>query len=249
MKSDLPFVSCLMPTKNRRQFIPSAAKMWQAQDYPNRELIIIEDGDDNVSDLIPRSRVPIDTTRPNDHFDSVALGPSKYRISYCRFEGTLGAKLNYGAQIAAGSILFNWDDDDFNSPKRISQQVTHMQLSRKPFVGMSSLIFYHEGDPDGWEYTGDAWYAPGSTHCYTKEYALAHPRPDRTVGEDSEAVELANKLGALSSVSGLTSLVARDHESNCSRRHTKSEFELLKRMTCDNFRLVPLSLFAETVTI
>lgn len=223
-----------MPTKHRRQFVPIALRIFALQDYQNRELIVIEDGADDVRDLIP-------------------VDP---RITYHRFIGTLGAKLNYGAQVATGDVLLNFDDDDFMSPTRISDQVTHMRITGKPFVGMSSLIFHKEGDPHGWEYTGDAWYAPGSTHCYTREYALANPRPDLTVGEDNVAAERAKELGAISTISGLRCLVARDHAGNCSARlandTVKTEMqELVIRLReeglIDQYKKIPYEKFRATV--
>lgn len=245
----LPFVSCLMPTKNRRKFIPAALKMWAAQDYPKKELIIVEDGDDDISDLQStlRVKVKIDTTRHSD--------PDIAHIEYHRFEGTLGAKLNYAAKVAHGEICINWDDDDFMAPNRISAQIAHMQLTGKPFVGMSSLIFHQEGDDFGWEYTGDAWYASGSTHCYTREYALAHPRPDQTVGEDNVSVEQAAKLGALSTVSGLTCLVARNHPGNCSARIGAETTDPMQLLTIrlrdegllDQYKKIPLDRFRATI--
>ena len=42
-----------MPTRNRRAFVGQAIAYFQRQDYPARELIIVDDGDDPVGDLIP----------------------------------------------------------------------------------------------------------------------------------------------------------------------------------------------------
>ena len=41
-----------MPTHNRRMFVPKAIEYFLRQDYPNRELIILDDGDDRVDDLL-----------------------------------------------------------------------------------------------------------------------------------------------------------------------------------------------------
>ena len=42
-----------MPTHNRRPFVAQAIVYFLRQDYPNRELIIVDDGTDPVADLIP----------------------------------------------------------------------------------------------------------------------------------------------------------------------------------------------------
>jgi hypothetical protein len=46
-----PLISCIMPTFNRRAFVPLSLKCFAYQDYPNRELIIVDDGDDSIADL------------------------------------------------------------------------------------------------------------------------------------------------------------------------------------------------------
>lgn len=227
-----------MPTMNRRAFIPRALAMFMAQDYPGTaELIVLEDGDEDCSDILAGAE-----SMSDGHFSRIGA-----KIIYGRFGGTLGAKLNEGARVASGDICINFDDDDWNAPNRISTQVEHMRLSGKSVVGFSSLIYYASGDPHGWEYTGDAWYASGSTHAYRRDYILAHPRPDKTVGEDNDWIAQAKTLNAVSTISGTTCLVASDHPENCSARVIPGLDRDFIRSTADNFRKVPLSEFALTI--
>jgi hypothetical protein len=44
-----------MPTYNRRHFVPRAIEYSLRQDYPNKELIVVDDGHESVSDLVPNS--------------------------------------------------------------------------------------------------------------------------------------------------------------------------------------------------
>jgi len=71
---DQPLISCILPTYNRRGFLPHAIHYFLRQDYPNKELLIVDDGADAVGDLIPADP----------------------RIRYIRLPQkiTLGAKLN-----------------------------------------------------------------------------------------------------------------------------------------------------------
>jgi hypothetical protein len=196
-----------MPTTAARaKFWPRALAMFAAQDWPNRELVTVDD---------------------------------------VVFAGTIGAKLNYGAQVASGEILIRWDDDDWNAPNRITTQVRHMQLTGKPVVGFSSLTYHREGTDYGWEYTGDAWYASGSTHCYTREWALAHPMANKSLSEDNDFVAEAHRLNALSTMSGQSVLVACTHDANTSPRQDHGLGDLI--YTADNFRRVPLAEFAAIV--
>lgn len=230
-----------MPTKSRRAFIPRALDMFEAQEWPNKQLIIVADGED-ISDLLP-----LDIGWKKFHRMPGGDVMENGSILHVRYEGTLGAKLNFAAQVADGGICINWDDDDWNAPNRISTQVAHMRLTGKPVVGFSSLIYHAEGTAYGWEYTGDAWYASGSSHCYTREWILAHPRPDMTVGEDGVFADEAKSMGAISNLSGTTCLVACDHTTNCSARNFDSETYELVRETADNFRKVPFAEFSATI--
>src|SRR5260221_301127 len=46
-----PMVTCIMPTANRRPFVAQAIRYFLAQDYPEKELVIVDDGSDSVADL------------------------------------------------------------------------------------------------------------------------------------------------------------------------------------------------------
>ena len=52
-----PFVSVIVPTYNRRRFIPHLIANFKAQDYPQEhmELVVFDDGTDKVKDLFDAS--------------------------------------------------------------------------------------------------------------------------------------------------------------------------------------------------
>lgn len=80
-----------MPTADRRQFIPRAVEYFLRQDYPNRELIVVDDGSDAVADLMP-----------NDA-----------RVRYLRLDAkhTDGARRNIAREQARGEVIAHWDGD------------------------------------------------------------------------------------------------------------------------------------------
>src|SRR5690242_6781724 len=94
-----PLVTCIMPTYNRRLFVPRAIEYFLRQDYVNRELIIIDDGIDAVGDLIPEHEA-IRYVRVNERV-------------------TVGAKRNLACEQARGAIIAHWDDDDWHAPHRL----------------------------------------------------------------------------------------------------------------------------------
>lgn len=50
----MAMVSCIMPTANRRALVPAAIEMFLRQTYADKELIIVDDGEDSIADLVPR---------------------------------------------------------------------------------------------------------------------------------------------------------------------------------------------------
>src|SRR5262249_46735518 len=46
-----PLISCIMPTRDRRRFVPLTLGCFQSQDWPHRELVVVDDGSDPVGDL------------------------------------------------------------------------------------------------------------------------------------------------------------------------------------------------------
>lgn len=51
-----PLASCIMPTYDRRRFVPQANKYFLRQGYSNKELIILHDGAKTFSELEKRPR-------------------------------------------------------------------------------------------------------------------------------------------------------------------------------------------------
>src|SRR5712691_6677735 len=103
-------VSCIMPTADRRGFVPRAVACFLAQDYAERELIILDDGADSVADLVP-----------NDE-----------RVTYLRVDARLplGTKRNRCIEASRGELIMHWDDDDWHAAHRISVQVAQLQAQQ-----------------------------------------------------------------------------------------------------------------------
>lgn len=163
-----PLVSCLMPTADRRVFVPRAIDYFLRQDYPNRELLIIDDGSDPVADLVPEDP----------------------RIRYLRLDSrqSLGSKRNLACREAKGDVLMHWDDDDWHAPHRISYQVAELGRTGAQLCGLDRLLFF---DPEGgkaWRYAYPSrsrkWLA-GGTFCYTRELQRRYPFPHVDIGEDN----------------------------------------------------------------
>jgi len=166
-----PKVSCIMPTANRAEFMPSAIRNFANQDYPNKELIIVDDG-----------------IQPIDHLVDKSL-PIKY--SYDLSPKKIGAKRNIACQIAEGEIIMHWDDDDWYSPNWISSQVACLKSSEVDICGLNQIQFYSPSLNKYWllknENSKRPWLS-GQTLAYYRSFWQQHPFKDLQHGEDDDFV-------------------------------------------------------------
>jgi len=107
-----PLVSCIMPTYNRRAFVPHAIRFFLEQDYDNKELLIVDDGTDSIKDLVP----------------------GHPQIRYINFSKTmtLGEKRNFCVKEGRGDLIMHWDDDDWYPQDRIRRQVERAPPHSRP---------------------------------------------------------------------------------------------------------------------
>ena len=200
-------VSCLLPTANRRAFVPQAIGYFLAQDYANKELLIVDDGTDPVGDLLPGDD----------------------RIRYLRIENrmTLGAKRNLACQEARGDLIAHWDDDDWMAAWRLSYQVQSLIESQAEVCGLSKLWFYEPARHQAWQYVyphNQKFWVAGATLCYRKSFWRENPFPNINIGEDTRFIwnSRSRKLLALDH---LNFYVAMIHAANtCPKRTQDSRY-------------------------
>jgi hypothetical protein len=237
-----PTISVLIPTRNRKRFMAAAIESFLRQTWINKELIIIEDGDEDCRDLLPpQSR--LDAMQWEGHDD---IGTW---VRYFRLDGTVGAKLNFGAQQARGEYCARFDDDDWQAAARLEGQFNLAQMTGKAVVVCGSVAHYIAGSPEAYEHTGDVWAAGGASHFFRREYALQHPYPDNSFGEDWEFALRAYQHGELAAISGVTWVVAQIHPDNTSPRAFSDPKERDFLLTSDNWRLVGLDQIRSIVSL
>lgn len=107
-EDDLPSVSVITITRDRRAFIPLAKYCFIAQSYPENKLewVIVDDGKDQIKDMV--------TDIPN--------------VKYVLVDEplTIGAKRNLAIKNASHDVLVMMDDDDVYPNNSILARVAHM---------------------------------------------------------------------------------------------------------------------------
>ena len=163
-----PLVSCIMPTAGRRAWVPHALDYFARQDYPDRELLVLDDGDDRVEDLVPDDP----------------------RIRYVGLDErlVLGTKRNRACELARGEIVVHWDDDDWHAPHRLSYQVEQLERHGAAVCGIRRVLYVDPARHAAWRYdhlgSSQSWVA-GNALAYRRSVWEEQRFPAVQVGEDS----------------------------------------------------------------
>lgn len=167
MKSDGIEVSCLLPTRARRQWLPGAVVGFLRQRVAAAELVILsEDG------------CPASLLRLSPRLRHVA----------CPAGLPLGEKRNLACAAARGRYLVHWDDDDLPSSGRVLRQLRTLAAIGCGLTGSSRVHFREAASGRCWEYeygAPDRPWVHGATLAYTRAYWRRHPFPAVPFGEDN----------------------------------------------------------------
>ncbi len=103
-----------MVTRNRLSLAERAVRCFAEQSYPNRELVVVDDGD-------------IRCRRALERFAAEGGARDLIRFVAPEVKGlALGALRNLSMDRANGEVLCQWDDDDFSHPSRLDAQMATM---------------------------------------------------------------------------------------------------------------------------
>lgn len=110
-----------MPTYGRSKYVPEAIWCFLEQDYPKKELIVLNDCTQQV----------YEGELPDVRFVNV---PSRF--------ATLGEKRNAAIELAQGDVILVWDDDDLYLPWRLSLSWAEMCRHQTPFYRPAEFLAY-----------------------------------------------------------------------------------------------------------
>lgn len=207
-----PLVSCMCLTMpGREEFLKIAVDCYEKQTYPYRELILISG---------------------NGYLHSKTSPYSPTGFVWVKADGQsypLGDKRNAAVRMANGQVIVHWDDDDYSDPGRIEDQLEALRMYRKAVFGYRSMDFL-DLTTGLWHHIGKGRsdIEPfGTSLCYLRSWALAHPFPSLQVQEDVEFIRVAAQHNEVCSEDGFWMMYATAHPGNTSPRTNMARFPVV----------------------
>lgn len=194
IEKPLPLISCLMVTANGRfEHLKRSVQCYLDQIYPNKELVIVNEGSLEYQNQITQ------------HIQT--LNRTDIRTEFLCNQYTLGGLRNISIALANGDIFVQWDDDDFNTPNRLTTQYSFLYRHPKVQVCYFSdqLHYYFQTKEIYWEdwgkylSGGNIKYKliPGTIMAYKKDLQARYPSSGAKcrTGEDTVFSNQLLRLG------------------------------------------------------
>lgn len=228
---DLPTVSILTPTYNRKIFKDLMLRNWNAIDYPRNKLewIIVDDSQEG------RGLNPRDFQQPNIRYLRI---PKKI---------TIGKKRNFLASLAKHQILVHFDDDDYYPPESVVARVKCILNSNKQCTGCTKTLCYdllHDQTFEAYDPSDDDFNKPctisESSMAYTKEFWLQGKYNDNdTRGECLNFIQ--NRHDQIVEIPYIFVVTQLSHSNNTIKRWMTGDTKHTVQFT-DNIPLMDLML-------
>jgi glycosyltransferase involved in cell wall biosynthesis len=192
--NDTLLVSAIMPVYGQREMVKIALTSFLSQDWPNKELIVIDDSPEEMRSLFAPVACVVYVHPP----ERMKIGP----------------KRNVACRNASGKIIVHFDSDDWSAPNRITDQVNRLLKSGKAVSGYHSMLFWDGAE--AFNYKGCEDYSLGSGLCYRKEFWRTHNfvSEDHRRWEDNVFVQAARNENEIVAVDAGKLMVARIHPGN-----------------------------------
>ncbi|UYZ21608.1 glycosyltransferase [Mesobacillus jeotgali] len=131
-------VSIILPTYNRASHLKEALESLISQTYKNKEIIVVNDGSTDDTELI--------------------LSEYQHLITYIsKKNGGKSSAINLGMESATGKYIWIFDDDDIALPKKLEVQIRKFQENKSVGLIHTSTIYFQK-ENDSLAYSG-VWSA------------------------------------------------------------------------------------------
>lgn len=201
-------VTALCPTFNRRKYIPTSIALFLNQTLASSELLILDDSYDSVKDLVP--------VHPRIRYARVERG--SFPDNFFGHDGRMliGAKRNLACELANGEFIAHWDDDDWQAPGRLADQVAQLEKFNKQVLTYHNILYWNEPGQYACRCFPSAGLRAihGATLCYRKSWWQEHKFPPIGGGEDTEFGLKAQAQKQLLITDAKELMVVRAHGNN-----------------------------------
>jgi glycosyltransferase involved in cell wall biosynthesis len=160
-----------MVTADRPNLMRRAVRCYKRQTYPHRELVVVDDGETDLT--------PVLEPLTDQEVTYVRLDPDANHV--------LGALRNVALDKACGKYLTQWDDDDWYHAERLEQQVDVLNDGADACALSGTLM--HLDNPEYFKHPYIGFLedgVPGSI-MHRRDEAVRYPRMSRA--EDTEYLE------------------------------------------------------------
>lgn len=206
---DLPNITVITPTYNRRDLFYIALKNMSDTIYPRHKIkwIIIDDSDDptqDITDLLPKS----------DNITHIKLTDKHY---------TVAEKRNIGASKARTAIILHMDDDDYYPPESfLARTKLLLKYTDIGCVGSSKLGTYDIINNASSVSTDGPLTLSEASMAYRKEFWIRQKfNPETKKGEQYDF--LANRFNEVMDMPFQFNLFAITHTTNITQKERSTE--------------------------
>ncbi len=166
-----PTISCLCVTRCRVTELKRAVACFHAQDYPNKELcLVIEDDDQDTVAYVK------ELNHPSISVKILSTNPKL----------TLGELRNVSLAMASGDYFCQWDDDDWYHPSRLSYQLACAMKNRKAASVLPRWLIFDQVEDQAYCSNVRLW--EGSLLCKKDILPNANVYKSEQKGEDSALI-------------------------------------------------------------
>lgn len=184
-----PLISGICITRGKPAMLQMAINCFLGQTYPNKELIIIYENDDQ----------PTVEFIASSNFDKQIIPIGLNRTS----ERKLGALRNYGIARATGEFIAQWDDDDWHHPDRLFEQYETLTASGKAGCVMTRWLIFDAVTRRAFISNERLW--EGSILC-RRNCFVEYQYENESAGEDTGVIDGLYKNGYLHLIEDLPHL-------------------------------------------
>ena len=131
--------SISLVSRDRPELLDHALGLVSEQDYPQDKLEVL---------LVDSSQPPLESFI-RSRWQHRSLYP-KIRYFYLQEPVSIGEKRNFAARHAKGSVIVQWDDDDYYGPTRLREQIEPISRGRAECTALTFGMWYFLEEDEFW---------------------------------------------------------------------------------------------------